>query len=190
MKSLCSKFTLVTSRPGLFLDRDGVLIEDKGYVNSKKDTSFIASSFEAISLARASGFLIFVITNQAGIAKGYYTEEECLQFNKWLMEEFASKNASIDELVYCPSHPDFGDRISCNCRKPGTGMLESLANKWNIDLTNSLLLGDKDSDVLAGHNFRISSELISPSSDLVEIVKNHILFAKETSKVRKVSAIG
>ena len=186
MKKICATFTIINRRPVLFLDRDGVLIEDFQYVNTREATKLVPGIVEAISMARISGFLIFVVTNQAGIARGYFTEEECINFNQWLMDEFTSKGAPIDQLVYCPSHPNFGLKKNCGCRKPGHGMLEYLSERWNVDLKNSLMLGDKESDMLAGNNFGISSILIDSKSNIPNLVKNHIESCQKNAASEKI----
>jgi D-glycero-D-manno-heptose 1,7-bisphosphate phosphatase len=188
MTKLCANFTLVTPRPAIFLDRDGILIEDLEYVNSSDRTNIYPDAIESIKIARSKGFLIFVVTNQAGIARNLYTETQCVNFNEWLMSEFSGRGAPIDQLVYCPSHPDFSTEIKCLCRKPGTGMLSYLAEKWHINLSESLLIGDRESDFLAGHNFGISSEIVNSESKLIDIVKNHVNSSKYGSNVEVMKA--
>lgn len=174
MTNLCANFTLVTPRPAIFLDRDGILIEDLEYVNSSERTNIYPQAVEAIKIARLNGFLVFVLTNQAGIARKLYTERECVSFNEWLLGEFSGRGAPIDQLVYCPSHPDFPPKGICGCRKPGTGMLSYLTERWHLNLRESLLIGDKESDFLAGHNFGISSKIVNSESKLVDIVSYHV----------------
>ena len=164
MSILCGKYTLVSPRPALFLDRDGIIIKDKGYVNSKEETEFLHASIELIRLARSYGFLIFIVTNQAGVARHYFTEEDLISYNLWLMSELAKLNSDVDELVYCPSHPIYGEKRECACRKPNNGMLRYLIKKWNIDLENSLMVGDKDTDVDAGKSLGIQSFKWNPEN--------------------------
>lgn len=174
MTALCADFTLITRRPAVFFDRDGILIQDLKYVNSKERTEIILEAVESIKEARKYGFLVFVVTNQAGVARGLYTENECVEFNKWLMEEFALRGAPIDQLIYCPSHPDFSKNGNCSCRKPGTGMLVYLSERWNLDISKSILLGDRESDVMSGHNFGIDSKIVKSGSELLLLVKQHV----------------
>jgi D-glycero-D-manno-heptose 1,7-bisphosphate phosphatase len=171
------------------LDRDGVLIEDFGYVNSSERTSIRVGAIEAIRFARSAGYLIFVVTNQAGVARGIFSETELITFNKWLMNSLTELGASVDELVYCPSHPDFGDQIVCECRKPGIGMFSFLTKKWNIDVTNSIMIGDKQSDVEAGLKFGIDSFLINPKSNLEELVAMQIDLRRKKIEVVEVKEI-
>jgi len=183
MTNLCAEFTLITPRPAMFFDRDGILIQDFNYVNSKDRTEIILEAIESIKIAREHGFLVFVITNQAGVARGFYNEVECVEFNKWLMEEFALRGAPIDQLVYCPSHPDFSKIEVCSCRKPGPGMLTYLSEKWNLDVSKSILFGDRDSDVMSGHNFGINSKLVNSGSELLHLVKLHVESVNNSSIV-------
>jgi D-glycero-D-manno-heptose 1,7-bisphosphate phosphatase len=174
MTTLCADFTLVTPRPAIFFDRDGILIQDFKYVNSKERTEIIFEAVESIKEARKYGFLVFVVTNQAGVARELYTENECVEFNKWLMEEFALRGAPIDQLVYCPSHPDFSKKVNCNCRKPGSGMLVYLSERWNLDISKSILFGDSESDLMSGHNFGMDSKIVKSGSELLLLVKQHV----------------
>lgn len=157
-KKLCANYTVSMKRPALFLDRDGVVIKDSGYVNSFDRLEILPSISGAIKLAKKHNFFVFIVTNQAGIARKYFTELEAVKFNQQLLNKLAEIGAYVDELVYCPSHPNFGEKVICACRKPRTGMLEYLSGKWPIDLENSLLIGDKDSDILAGQNMQITSK--------------------------------
>ena len=174
MIRLCSEFTLLTLRPAIFFDRDGILIRDLDYVNTEEKTEIIPEAIEAIKKARERGFLIFVVTNQAGVARNFYTELECVNFNKWVMQEFAMRGAAIDQLVYCPSHPEFSKGVSCSCRKPGAGMLTYLSNHWNLDISRSLMIGDKDSDVLSGQTFGVASRKVNSGPELLELVLGHV----------------
>jgi D-glycero-D-manno-heptose 1,7-bisphosphate phosphatase len=183
MTMLCADFTLITRRPAIFFDRDGILIQDLKYVNSKERTEIILEAVQSIKEARKYGFLVFVVTNQAGVARGLYTENECVEFNKWLMEEFALRGAPIDQLVYCPSHPDFSKKTHCSCRKPGTGMLVYLSDRWNLDISKSILFGDRESDVMSGHNFGMDSKVVKSGSELLLLVNQHVESAGYSSIV-------
>jgi D-glycero-D-manno-heptose 1,7-bisphosphate phosphatase len=132
------------------------------------------TAVESIKFARSKGFLIFIITNQAGVARNFYTEDECVEFNKWLMTEFSKRGAPIDQLVYCPSHPEFANKNVCECRKPGPGMLNYIAKLWHLDVGKSLMIGDKESDLLAGQNFGMLAKLVDSESNLMDILRDHI----------------
>jgi len=174
--SLCAKWTVTSFRGALFLDRDGVIIQDKGYVNSEEETEFIPECIEAIKIAKNHGLYVFIITNQAGVARKYFTENECRDFNLWLVQALERQGAMIDELVYCPSHPDFslGSEM-CKCRKPDSGMLDYLISKWNLNKEKSLVLGDKQSDCEAGAIAGIKAKLITNPGDTLSAVREFIL---------------
>lgn len=138
-------------RPALFLDRDGVINVDHGHVYRKEDFDFIPGIFDLVSRANAAGWLVVIVTNQAGIAKNYYSEADFRLLMKWVCQQFAQRGAHIDGVYHCPHHPEFGpeETRNCNCRKPNPGMLLSAAADLNIDLRQSVLIGDKQSDLQA-----------------------------------------
>lgn len=137
----------------IFLDRDGVIVEDSNYVHRTDQLKLIPGSAEAIKLLNENNFLIIVVTNQAGIAKGYFTEEDTILFNRLMEEKLKRRGAHIDAIYYCPHHPDAKIekyKINCNCRKPKPGMLKEAEKDFNIDLRRSFIIGDKLSDIDAG----------------------------------------
>jgi len=132
----------------LFLDRDGTINIEKNYIFRMEDFVFREGIFELVHDFFIRGYLIFVITNQAGIARGFYSEEEFHILNDWMVEQFRLRGISISAVYFCPHHPDFsGD---CDCRKPKPGMIWEAADQFDIDLKESILLGDKLSDIQAG----------------------------------------
>ncbi len=139
-------------RPAAFLDRDGVINVDSGYVSRAQDFEFVAGVFEgAVSLQRL-GFALVVITNQSGIGRGLYSESEFLALNRWMTHQFERHTVRIDGIFYCPHHPTeaFGRyRCECDCRKPAPGMLLRAARELNLDLTRSAMFGDQASDLQA-----------------------------------------
>jgi len=141
-------------RKALFLDRDGVINLDKKYVHKIEDFEPIEKNLKLIKeIVSKDDYLIFIITNQAGIARGYYTEEEYLKFQKYVEEYLLENGIKIKKTYYCPHHPEgIIDRykITCECRKPKPGMLLQAAKEYEIDLKKSVLIGDKDSDFAAG----------------------------------------
>lgn len=189
MSTLCGKYTLTSPRPALFLDRDGIIIKDNGYVNSVENTQFFQEAINLIKFARKSGYLIFVVTNQAGVARQYFTEEELIVYNSWLMSKLSELKSDVDELVYCPSHPMYGERRDCECRKPNNGMLTYLIEKWNIDLDNSLMVGDKDTDVATGESLGIQSFRWNPEVDqnlhLSDLVAKPMTYFPRKVEVKK-----
>lgn len=137
----------------LFLDRDGVINVDHGYVCSPEQTQFIDGIFELCRTATESRFLNVVITNQAGIARGYYTEQDFQEYMAWMRAEFQKRGAQLDAVYYCPHHPVQGQREylrDCECRKPKPGMILAAARELDLDLGRSVLLGDTAADTAAG----------------------------------------
>lgn len=140
---------LLSPRQALFLDRDGVVNVDRGYVHTPEECEFMPGIFELVRAAKEKGYLIFIITNQAGIGRGYYSEADFLEFSSWIEDRFAEKGAKIEKTYHCPHHPEagLGDYLkTCECRKPKPGMILQAARDYDINLSMSLMLGDKESD--------------------------------------------
>lgn len=137
----------------LFLDRDGVINVEKNYVYRIEDFEFIDGIFELGVRAGRRGFKLIVITNQAGIARGYYTVDDYERVTEWMLGEFATKGVHIERVYYCPFHPTAGigeyKRESFD-RKPNPGMILRARDEFGLDLAGSVLVGDKDSDIEAG----------------------------------------
>ncbi len=152
-------------RPALFLDRDGTLNVDVGYVKNPEDVVLLPGVAESLRLLRDKfNFLFIVVSNQSGIARGLLQETDVLQVNARLdslLKE--SANISIDRYYWCKHHPDYGDVNDCDCRKPAPGMLLSAAEEFDIDLSHSFMIGDKISDAEAGYNAGVRSILLVPS---------------------------
>lgn len=140
-------------RAAVFLDRDGTINVDHGYVHRAVDFEFIAGAPEAIRLLKNAGYLVIVVTNQAGIARGLYAEADVHELHRHLDMELSRHHTGIDAYYYCPHHPEKGEepyRRECACRKPLPGMLLQAAADWSVDLARSFLVGDKRSDIEAG----------------------------------------
>jgi D-glycero-D-manno-heptose 1,7-bisphosphate phosphatase len=136
----------------LFLDRDGVINVDIGYLHRKEDCVFLPGIFELVRRARRAGYDVFVVTNQAGIARGYYTEEMFAGFTEWMLGRFAEEGAPITQVYYCPHHPEAGIgsyKITCECRKPQPEMLLRAAREHDVDLPASVMVGDSLTDMQA-----------------------------------------
>jgi D-glycero-D-manno-heptose 1,7-bisphosphate phosphatase len=139
--------------PALFLDRDGVINVDHGYVHRVEYFEFIDGIFELCRAARASGCKLVVVTNQAGIARGLYSEAQFHTLTAWMKQRFAEEGAPLDGVYFCPTHPSAGIgkyRVDSSFRKPGPGMLLQAARELDIDLARSIIVGDKASDMAAG----------------------------------------
>ncbi len=139
--------------PALFLDRDGVINVDHGYVHRQADFEFLPGIFDLVRCARELGMLTVVITNQAGIGRGLYTESDFAALTAWMCEQFAQRSAPIARVYHCPTHPSAGIGhylVDSPMRKPNPGMLFAAEHELAIDLSGSVLLGDKPSDLQAG----------------------------------------
>ena len=145
----------------VFLDRDGTINEEVGYLDSLDKLKIIPGAYEAIRLINESGMKAVVISNQAGVARGLFTEEFVKITHEHLQTALRQKGAYIDNFYYCPHHPTEGIepyRQVCNCRKPAPGMLLQAAQDLNIDLTRSYLVGDRFSDMEAGKKIGVTGD--------------------------------
>ncbi|MCR4666605.1 MAG: HAD family hydrolase [Desulfovibrio sp.] len=134
----------------VFLDRDGTLNQDRGYVHSRESFVWLPHVFPALSLLASQHFILVVVSNQSGIARGFYTMNEVKTLEDALTKELTSQGIPIHGWYYCPHHPDVTG--PCSCRKPAPGLLRNAAADLNIDLGESWMVGDKLSDVRAGQN--------------------------------------
>jgi D-glycero-D-manno-heptose 1,7-bisphosphate phosphatase len=137
-------------KKALFLDRDGVVNVEKEYLYKIEDFEFIDGIFELCKHYQDLGYLIFIVTNQSGISRGFYSEDDFLKLTQWMVTEFAKKGVEITKVYHCPHHPQYSG--ACECRKPKPGMLLDAAKEFNIDFANSIIVGDKEGDVEAGLN--------------------------------------
>jgi D-glycero-D-manno-heptose 1,7-bisphosphate phosphatase len=140
-------------RRAAFLDRDGVINVDHGYVHRIEDFEFIAGALDAAAQLARLGYALVVVTNQAGIGRGLYTEGDFERLTAWMRERFAAGGAPLAGVYHCPHHPTLALgalRTACDCRKPAPGMLLQAARELGIDLAASVLFGDKCDDVRAG----------------------------------------
>jgi D-glycero-D-manno-heptose 1,7-bisphosphate phosphatase len=142
-----------TPRKAAFIDRDGVIIEDRGYLYRTCDLEFIAGSEQALRRLQAAGYLLVVITNQSGIARGLFSESDYHRFDAYMRERLLQAGVQLDSVQYCPHLPDAvieKYRRDCECRKPRAGMLQSARTALGIDMSQSILIGDRASDLQAG----------------------------------------
>ncbi len=166
----------------VFLDRDGVIIQDVGYLDECDKIKFLPRVRKAIKLLNRSGFKVIVITNQAGVARGYFTEETVKEINEYIHESLAEQGASIDMIYYCPHHIEGTIeeyKKECYCRKPEPGMIEEAVRAFGIDLENSFVIGDKISDIEAGRRtgcktILLAGEKILKSGDEMTVISDHI----------------
>lgn len=142
----------MSGKRALFLDRDGVINHDSGYTSKAADFKFIDGIFDLCREAKRLGYVLIVVTNQAGIGRGYYSEEDFLTLTKWMRERFAQEHAPLTDVFHCPNHPEHGIgqyKMDSFDRKPNPGMLLRAAEIYGIDLGHSIMIGDKDSDMQA-----------------------------------------
>jgi len=137
------------SGKALFLDRDGVINVNHGYVHTPGQTDWVEGIFELCRIAQDAGYDLIVVTNQAGIARGYYSETTYLAYTQWLHGQFAERGIHLLATYYCPHHPEAGVgcwRLNCECRKPHPGMILAAAERYGINLAASVMVGDNVSD--------------------------------------------
>jgi len=149
------------SRPAVFLDRDGTLNVEKGYVHRYSEWVWIPGAIEAIRRVNDAGYLAIVVSNQAGVARGLYTEAHIAVLHAQVAADAVQSGARIDAFYYCPHHPQFGTVRDCACRKPGPGMILQAQREHAIDLARSFMIGDKMSDIEAGRAAGVKSLLVS-----------------------------
>lgn len=153
----------------LFLDRDGVINVEKNYVHRIEDFEFVEGIFDVTRFFYEHGYLLIIVTNQAGIGRGYYTERDFHELTEWMTKQFEINGVKITKVYYCPYHPEHGigeyKKDSFN-RKPNPGMILDAQRHYNIDLGRSFLIGDKESDILAGRSAGVGTTiLINPKQN-------------------------
>lgn len=164
-------------RPAVFFDRDGVLNVDHGYTYRQQDFEWMPGAIETIRYFNELEYLVFVITNQSGIARGFYTEQDVHDLHAFMNIELAKNGSHIDEFYYCPHHPQgkiIKYSFSCDCRKPEPGMLRQVLKKWDIDIQRSLMIGDRISDIQAAEAVGIKGYLLD-DANLYEFVLARII---------------
>jgi D-glycero-D-manno-heptose 1,7-bisphosphate phosphatase len=147
----------------LFLDRDGVINQDSHYVHRVEDFHFIDGIFELCRAAVDAGMVIIVVTNQAGIARGLYSEPQFQALTDWMKAQFADRGVTIDQVYYCPHHPVHGTgpyKRDCFCRKPNPGMILRARDDHGISLRDSILIGDSEWDILAAQAAGIGTPIL------------------------------
>lgn len=149
-----TRIDLTDRQPAAFLDRDGVLNRDIGYAHRADQITWIDGVFPAVCRLNNAGYHVFVVTNQAGVARGLYTEGHVETLHAWMADQFRNAGARIDDWRYCPYHPDYQPKRWSHLqhwRKPAPGMLLDLMDRWSVRLEGSFLIGDRESDIEAAH---------------------------------------
>jgi len=150
-------------RPAVFLDRDGTVNEQMGYINHISRFHLLPGAAQAIRMLNKKGIPVVVVSNQSGLARGYFPQELLDEVHEKMRELLAQEGALVDGLYYCPHHPEAKEerfRLDCDCRKPKTGMLLKAARELNIDLARSSLVGDRWSDIKCAHRAGCTSVLV------------------------------
>lgn len=151
-------------RKALFLDRDGVINVNHGYVHTADATDWVPGIFELVRQAHLQDYLPVVVTNQAGIGRGYYSEDDFLAYTAWIHGCFAARGTPLLATYWCPHHPQAGTgnyNVACHCRKPAPGMLLAAIERFDIDPARSLLLGDSATDVAAAQAAGVRGHLLT-----------------------------
>jgi D-glycero-D-manno-heptose 1,7-bisphosphate phosphatase len=154
-----------------FIDRDGVINEERNYVHRIEDFVLLSGVAQGLALLRAAGFRLIVVTNQAGIAHGYYEQSAMDRLHDHLRVQLALQGVELDAIYFCPHHPSGSVKelaFECDCRKPAPGMLLQAAKDFNLDLSASVLIGDKLIDVLAGKRAGVGRTVVVESGHDVE----------------------
>ena len=158
----------------VFFDRDGVLNRDVGYPHRPDQIEWTPGAAEAIRLATAAGRRVFVVTNQSGVARGFFDEAAVQALHRWMGDALAAQGARIDGFAYCPHHPQGvveGYGRACDCRKPGPGMILRLIADHDIDPARSFLIGDRASDMQAAAGAGMRGLLFGDGEDLPALVR-------------------
>jgi len=157
--------------PAIFLDRDGTINVDHGYVYETDDFQFIDGVIEAMQELKKMGFALVVVTNQSGIARGKFTEDQFMRLTEWMDWSLADREVELDGIYFCPHHPDAGEgeyRQDCDCRKPKPGMLLDAQKFLNIDMAASYMVGDSAKDILAGQAAGVGKTVLVRTGKAVE----------------------
>lgn len=146
----------------IFLDRDGTLNVDHGYVHQIDDFQFIEGSIEALQELKKMGYLLVLVTNQSGIARGYFSEDQFLSLTEWMDWSLADRGVDLDGIYYCPHHPEGKGEFKqdCDCRKPKGGMLLQAIKELHIDPARSFMVGDKVEDLQAAVAAKVRSKIL------------------------------
>ncbi|NLS14157.1 D-glycero-beta-D-manno-heptose 1,7-bisphosphate 7-phosphatase [Vibrio sp. SM6] len=151
------------AKPAVFIDRDGVINVDHGYVHDEHDFEFIDGVFAATKALKEMGYLLVLVTNQSGIARGKFSEDRFLSLTQWMDWNFVDNGVEFDGIYYCPHHPEGAVeayRQTCDCRKPEPGMFFSARDFLKIDMEKSVMIGDKKEDMMAAQAAGVATRIL------------------------------
>ena len=166
------------SKKVVFLDRDGVINKEVGYLHKIEDFEFINGVFDACLYFQSIGYQIIIVTNQSGIDRGYYDEGDFHIVNNWMLEQFNNKGIEILDVFFCPHGPE----SNCDCRKPKPGMFNQAHDKHNIDMGDSWMIGDKEADITAANAAGIQNTILVESGHAIDKEKSKAKFILESIK--------
>lgn len=165
-------------KKAIFLDRDGTINIDKHYMYKIEDFEFVDGAVEGLKILNEMGYILIVVTNQGGIGRGLFSEEDTEKLNNFMVEELYKKGIEIKKCYYCPHHPEKGlgkYKVDCSCRKPNPGMILQGAEEFDIDLENSYMIGDKFIDAQAGLNAGVKPIIVKTGKEITqEILDSNI----------------
>ena len=156
----------------IFLDRDGVINKEKNYLHKIADFECISGLFSSCKYFTSLNYKIIIITNQSGIARGYYTESDYQILNTWMLGEFKKNDIEILDIFYCAHLPE----SHCDCRKPKPGMFLTAKAKYNIDMKKSWMIGDKENDIKAANNAGITNTILVKSGHNIDEINSNAKF--------------
>jgi len=162
----------------IFLDRDGVINQEVGYLHKSKNFKFIDGIFEACKYFQSLGFKVIVVTNQSGIARGYYQETDFHILTKWMLVQFYNQDIDILDVFFCPHGPN----STCKCRKPKPGMLLEARDKYGINMAKSWMIGDKETDIDAANAAGVSNTILVKSEYSIDGTTSKAKFILESIK--------
>ena len=167
----------------IFLDRDGVINKDVNYAYKIIDFEFIDGIFDVCIYFQNLGYKIIIVTNQSGISRGYYSENDFQTITNWMLAQFKKNDINILDVFHCPHSPD----SHCNCRKPKPGMLLNAKHKHNINMQNSWIIGDKETDIIAGISSGITNTILVKSGHKIDELNSKAKFIidsiQQTNKI-------
>ena len=165
----------------IFLDRDGVINKEVNYLRKIDQIEFIDGVFDSFRYFLKLSYEIVIITNQSGIAKGYLSHNDFQNISAWMLDQFSDKNIKILDIIYCPHNPE----SNCQCRKPMPGMFLEAQNRYNIDMSKSWMIGDKETDIKAANNAGVGHTILVKSGHKVDSKNTNATFCLNSIKDAK-----